>query len=213
MSTQVIVNKREKQRLATRNKLIQTVMDIFAEEGFDGITISNLAKRAGLSRGLCYHHFESKEQLLLETFRAIYTQHREAWENVLNDKRLEPVERLTRMIRALQTPPILEPNRIAFWVSCWGLARSRKAYMNICQRGDNDYYDAVAALLGEIAGDVTEINGVSIRSIAYSLTTFNSGLAAQSFVMPGQLTTEQAIDTCLTFLSVYIPQLKPERIE
>jgi AcrR family transcriptional regulator len=46
-----------------RQRLIETSMQLFAERGFDGVTVRDIAKEAEVSIGLINHHFDSKEGL------------------------------------------------------------------------------------------------------------------------------------------------------
>jgi len=51
-------------REATRKKIMETAMDLFAMEGFHTTSVSKIATKAGISKGLMYNYFESKEELL-----------------------------------------------------------------------------------------------------------------------------------------------------
>jgi AcrR family transcriptional regulator len=46
-----------------RDRLIKVTMALFAERGFDGVTVRDIAAAAGVSVGLINHHFGSKEGL------------------------------------------------------------------------------------------------------------------------------------------------------
>lgn len=46
-----------------RDRLIMVAMQLFAERGFDGVTVRDIAKAADVSIGLINHHFDSKEGL------------------------------------------------------------------------------------------------------------------------------------------------------
>lgn len=46
-----------------RDRLIKVAMGLFAERGFDGVTVRDLSTAAGVSVGLINHHFGSKEGL------------------------------------------------------------------------------------------------------------------------------------------------------
>ncbi len=48
---------------ARKEAIVNAVQDIFAEKGFDGTTIKELAQVAGVSEALLYKHFPSKESL------------------------------------------------------------------------------------------------------------------------------------------------------
>ena len=44
--------------------IMETALEVFAEHGYESTSISMLAKRAGVSKGLMYNYFKSKEDLL-----------------------------------------------------------------------------------------------------------------------------------------------------
>ncbi|MEI6048639.1 MAG: TetR/AcrR family transcriptional regulator [Bacteroidota bacterium] len=46
--------------------IMDVALDHFANEGYHNCTISHIAKHAGISKGLMYNYFESKEVLLTE---------------------------------------------------------------------------------------------------------------------------------------------------
>ncbi len=47
------------------NLIMQTALELFANEGYYPTSISRIAKQAGISKGLMYNYFESKEELIL----------------------------------------------------------------------------------------------------------------------------------------------------
>lgn len=44
--------------------IMRAAMELFATNGFHATTISSIAKEAGISKGLLYNYFESKEELI-----------------------------------------------------------------------------------------------------------------------------------------------------
>ena len=46
--------------------IMNTALELFANEGFHNTSISKIAKTAGISKGLMYNYFESKEALIRE---------------------------------------------------------------------------------------------------------------------------------------------------
>jgi len=53
-------------RKERKAEIQETAMKLFAEKGFENTSISQIAKTAGISNGLLYNYFESKEKLLEE---------------------------------------------------------------------------------------------------------------------------------------------------
>ena len=47
-----------------QEKILNAALELFAEEGFKSTSTSKVAKRAGVSEGLIFRHFENKEGLL-----------------------------------------------------------------------------------------------------------------------------------------------------
>ena len=52
----------------TRQKIINAAAALIVEEGLDAARISKIAKRAGLTDGALYRHFDNKETLLKEVY-------------------------------------------------------------------------------------------------------------------------------------------------
>jgi AcrR family transcriptional regulator len=54
----------------TRERLLRAAADAFAERGFDGTRVADIAAAAGVSNGALYAHFGSKAELLLAALHA-----------------------------------------------------------------------------------------------------------------------------------------------
>lgn len=54
---------RERQKRETRQKILQAALDLFAEKGFEGASVRDIASQAGVIHGLIKYHFEGKDQL------------------------------------------------------------------------------------------------------------------------------------------------------
>src|SRR3712207_949319 len=54
-------------RVATRRALLDAARSVFAERGYHGAAAEEIVRRAGLTRGALYYHFEDKKDL----FRAV----------------------------------------------------------------------------------------------------------------------------------------------
>lgn len=54
----------EKVREASRNNILNSALKLFAEKGYHATSMDNLARSAGISKGLIYNYFPTKEALL-----------------------------------------------------------------------------------------------------------------------------------------------------
>lgn len=55
-------------RNKTRRLILESSLKLFANKGFHGTSINDIAKVAGISKGLAYNYFESKEDILKAIF-------------------------------------------------------------------------------------------------------------------------------------------------
>jgi len=89
---------RERKKEQKRERLKQAAFDLFAERGFDDVTVDEIADRAEVSKSTLFRYFETKEDLLLVDARM----HRDALLRALSDRPTdEPV--LASLRYALQS--------------------------------------------------------------------------------------------------------------
>lgn len=80
---------------ATRQKIIDSAVDLFAEIGYAATGLGDIIERAGLTKGALYYHFDSKESLataiieegganLLSAFRSIAESSAPALESIIH---------------------------------------------------------------------------------------------------------------------------------
>lgn len=58
-----INKKRDLAAAKTRKKILQAACVLFVKSGFEGVSISEIAKKAGVNQSLIYHYYASKEEL------------------------------------------------------------------------------------------------------------------------------------------------------
>ena len=56
----------------TKEKIIWGALNVFSEKGFSRSTLSDIAKRIGMTRGAVYWHFQDKRELLVELIEAMH---------------------------------------------------------------------------------------------------------------------------------------------
>ena len=58
---------------ATRRLLLDATVECLAERGYGGATTTEIADRAGVSRGAQLHHFPTKEELVIAAIEHVFT--------------------------------------------------------------------------------------------------------------------------------------------
>jgi AcrR family transcriptional regulator len=61
----------------TRQRLVDTALRLFRDEGYEKTTMRAIAQAAGVSVGNTYYYFGSKDELIHELYRSLQDEHRE----------------------------------------------------------------------------------------------------------------------------------------
>ena len=203
---------RDRKKAATRRALAEVALRLFAERGFDSVTVADVAAEAGVSTKTAFNYFATKEDLVLgdgesldaDALRAIAE--RAAGTSVLDAVRAHTLETSRRM---RETP-----------------AATRQAFRKVLQaaptvqarwrEGSRRFEERVAALLAEDAdvGDpapfvVAGIVGLMRRLAFYDVIGWPDGKRRSSEVSEEAI--ERAFDLVAGGLSRYGVRKKPSR--
>ena len=88
-------------QLSTKNALIEAAGQLFADLGFDGASIREIAKRANANMAAIGYHFNGKENLYRETLRVVVN-HKSHWSDAMLDA-LEQTQGGTPVPKALKS--------------------------------------------------------------------------------------------------------------
>ena len=88
-----IVNKAQRKK-----EIARVALDLFAEKGFESVSIGQIAEAAQMGKGTVYEYFESKEELILNAIMAWFEQIGQGAENILMEI-ADPVERLRGYVK------------------------------------------------------------------------------------------------------------------
>ncbi len=80
-----------------KKDLIKSALDLFAAKGYDGVSVRDIAKTAGVSEAALYKHFKGKEDLALYIFNAIIKNYSERL-LVLKAQPLSSIDKLCKIV-------------------------------------------------------------------------------------------------------------------
>ncbi len=86
-------------RSDTRGKILEAAGGLFAQKGFFGVSMQNIADELGITKAALYHHFESKEGLCFEIMHRAFKELTVTLGNAVKDSR-SPSEALFRVVDA-----------------------------------------------------------------------------------------------------------------
>lgn len=65
------INKKEAKRIATRKRILETAIYLFARLGYHKTTIQDIAYHIGMTTGAVFHHYSSKTDILDEVLEIL----------------------------------------------------------------------------------------------------------------------------------------------
>ncbi|TCL76008.1 transcriptional regulator BetI [Rhizobium sp. BK251] len=105
-----------------RKALVDAALRVIGDHGSLTVTMSEIARQAGVSAALAHHYFGSKEQLLIETVRSLLRQLRDDAVTAL--KAVDtPREKLSAIIRVSFQANQFMPETIAAWLAFYAEAQ------------------------------------------------------------------------------------------
>ncbi len=88
----------ERRRQQTREHLLAAAAQVFAERGFYGASLDEVAAVAGFTKGAVYSNFKNKEDLFLALFKANYDREMDALRATLTDSKAPPEARISDFV-------------------------------------------------------------------------------------------------------------------
>jgi len=102
-------------RKKRKEEILDAALHIFAEEGYHSASVSKIASRAGISKGLMYNYFKGKEEVLISLANELF-------DYAMNTLRIQPDEvftdeRFREIIELSIDIPLNEPQRWKLYMS------------------------------------------------------------------------------------------------
>jgi TetR/AcrR family transcriptional regulator, cholesterol catabolism regulator len=95
---------------ARRQEILDTATEVFADKGIRAATVRDISERAGILSGSLYHHFASKEEMIVEILAPVITSQVEAYDRILALKLDDPIETLRRGMAVAIAQTAANPN-------------------------------------------------------------------------------------------------------
>lgn len=145
----------QERSVRSREALVEAATDLWSEEGFDAVKVEHICERAGLSKGLFYFYFGSKDDLLVELLLLDADEVAVAVRRAIDAG--EPVESVVQkavavMVRRAQKRP---QHLLARGVAEWFAALERHSAMTVGHE-PLDATLAAAFAHGQARGEVTD---------------------------------------------------------
>ena len=87
--------RRKEQAQRTETAILDAALSLMREAGFEAVTVRDICKKAGITTGAFYHHFQSKEELFDKGFAPLDQYMKKALEDQPVD---DPAQRLKAIL-------------------------------------------------------------------------------------------------------------------
>ncbi|EMS71828.1 TetR/AcrR family transcriptional regulator [Ruminiclostridium cellobioparum] len=92
---------KEKNEILTQSRkedILRTAIKKFSEKGYNGVKVSDIAKELGISQGIIFWYFQTKENLFINAFMKEFREIKLATSKVIHSAALTPLEKLKAII-------------------------------------------------------------------------------------------------------------------
>jgi AcrR family transcriptional regulator len=140
----------------TREHLLAAAAQVFADRGFHGATLDEVARVAGFTKGAVYSNFESKDDLFLALFRDAVERDMTALVATLDASQVPASDRLSDFVAMIQQESQASPQTALLHQEFWlYAARNPEARARLAAIDD----DAVQALANLLRAERDEDEG------------------------------------------------------
>ncbi|MEN2475531.1 MULTISPECIES: TetR family transcriptional regulator C-terminal domain-containing protein [Burkholderia] len=191
-----------------QQSIIDATMRCIARYSYSETTIDRICAEAKVSRGLINHHFQSKDELMAQTYKRLATDlldvSRAAAANATG-----PEEKLDAIIKVCFATPVFAPKNVKVWLGFWSVAHSDP----VIRKAHKELYSGYRQALKKLFDQIAEVRGGTVDSdlAALTLTAVIDGFWLELARDPTSFTAEDALTSCLRVVDTFLPPPKTAR--
>jgi len=154
-------------------KVIQVATTLFAENGFENTSIANICSEAKVSKGLVYHHFKSKEAILIEIFTHVTEQMVKM--NIESKSLMKPNIQLQQLIETIFTELKRDKLLFQFNLNIMFQPTTRKILSKQIEKRATILFNSVKRIFDQISLErstilsymfIAEIDGIALNYLS-----------------------------------------------
>ena len=181
-----------------RRSLLQAAIATVAKYDITGATVERICARAGASRGLIAHYFDSKEELLLAALTDWFDLALSIKEEISADENLTPEEKIRQIAYSSFDNPSYSWETAAAWQAFTNASRYNRAYAKPI-RDASKYSNAIVEPLFAAAARENDLK-IDAKKAAVGLYILDDGLWNSLATGKDNLTIKQAKACCDVYI-------------
>jgi AcrR family transcriptional regulator len=166
----------EERSAETRTRLVEAAVQVLHDSGYANLTISKVARQAGLTNGAMQHHFVSRGELLIAVLDAVYPVLEIPFEHIAA-QRLSIRERVDTVVELLWQI-YSKPEYLVIWDIAFG-TRGDRALRAKLQAYQRDIATRMRKSLAMLFADV-ELSQENANGIFSLVISYLRGVALQT---------------------------------
>ncbi|MFZ0097021.1 MAG: transcriptional regulator BetI [Gemmobacter sp.] len=170
-----------------------TIVEIGRAGSLD-VTVSQIAKRAGMSSALAHHYFGSKEDIFLAAMRHILSLYGAEVRGALAASACSPEARLQAIVRASFTPGNFRREAVGAWLNFYVLAQTvpeARRLLSVYQR----------RLRSNLLACLRPLVGTRANAVAAGLGALIDGVYLREALKEGPPDSASAVATVMEFVA------------
>lgn len=164
-------------RSESTNKILMAAMELFATHGYPGTSVNAIAKKAGVSKGLIYNYFESKEDIVKGLITMMLKMADDIMDKAATEKADNPKQELKNMIDVF-IDSIEQQMEMMRWILPLAFQMSKFSFVNDMVTGK------IESLIGEMRSIFERLGYNDPEREAWLLGAIMDGLSMDLAVMP-----------------------------
>ena len=172
----------EERKITSINKILDSAEEYIQKNGMNNIDINKICKSAGLTKGAFYHHFQNKQQLLLEIFNR-WIKRVSSEVEITGYKNINTVDLIFHIIDRITPAFENASNQLPIFIELYTEAISDRNSRTYVLESYNNFISFFSGLLenGMARGFIKKADPVKVSKILFSI---NLGLLIQGLIDP-----------------------------
>ncbi len=198
MSLQPLTPERRRQQ--TREHLLAAAAEVFAQRGFHGASLDEVAAVAGFTKGAVYSNFKNKEDLFLALFEANYEREMQALRATLEHSESPPEDRISDFVTLIRDQTRRSGNMGLLYQEFWLYAARNPAAREELRRIDEEGVQALAEIIAaERARQGIEPLESAVQAARIVETLFRG--IAQLRVLQPDVADDEFVEAAIAFVA------------
>lgn len=191
-----------------REQIVDAAVSVIAEQGIQNLSLSEIEKKVGMSRGQLLYYYRTKEDILLAVFdRLVLLMHRQQPTPPADQRRL--LETLSQVLGRLVRDPLANPEFHALHCTFLAQITHRADY----RRKLAELYESWRGMIAEdVVNEQRRRRGgrkANPRALATVIEAMIHGLITQAAADPDAFDPDEVVGVCIDMIAAYLQTDRP----